>query len=271
MAVNRRLRFEVLKRDGFRCQYCGLESREGAGLVVDHVIPVALGGADDANNLVACCRECNSGKSSTKLPDATVERVTAAAVEHAEAISMDAARRKQDWEQRGGIVESFRKSWDAWTYPNAHGQERTYTLPPNYRQTIVKLAARGLGPFDFEELVEVAMLSQATDRFRYFAGRCWKRLDQIEERIAPKGSSEEEEEPPHYNSIKWDESWSYERIEMDLIDQYEEFKRVRPGNEPRFVCRCSSPTDGHCGHPICMAITAEVWKMQLSEYYTTGV
>lgn len=53
-------RLRVLGRDGFSCRYCGQESSE---MVVDHVIPVASGGSDKDDNLVAACKRCNSKKS----------------------------------------------------------------------------------------------------------------------------------------------------------------------------------------------------------------
>ena len=64
MAINKRLRFEILRRDGFRCTYCGSSPAEGE-LQVDHVIPAALGGTDDPQNLTTSCEPCNSGKSAT--------------------------------------------------------------------------------------------------------------------------------------------------------------------------------------------------------------
>ena len=66
MAVSKRTRFEVLRRDNYACWYCG--SDEGK-LTIDHVTPVVLGGSDDPSNLVACCVDCNAGKSSS-APDA---------------------------------------------------------------------------------------------------------------------------------------------------------------------------------------------------------
>lgn len=53
----RRLSRAVLERDGFRCAYCG-----GPADTTDHVLPKSLGGRDDAANLVASCRRCNSAK-----------------------------------------------------------------------------------------------------------------------------------------------------------------------------------------------------------------
>ncbi len=49
---------EIILRDGCRCVYCGSTDN----LVVDHVVPIDLGGTDDPRNLVAACRRCNSGK-----------------------------------------------------------------------------------------------------------------------------------------------------------------------------------------------------------------
>lgn len=66
MAVSTRTRFEILKRDGFRCRYCGADPTKGV-LHVDHVLAIANGGTDDPANLVASCRSCNLGKSAVPL------------------------------------------------------------------------------------------------------------------------------------------------------------------------------------------------------------
>ena len=53
----------ILERDEYRCQYCGLDgmaSFENAlAMSVDFVIPRARKGKKDPRNLVACCRSCN--------------------------------------------------------------------------------------------------------------------------------------------------------------------------------------------------------------------
>lgn len=56
-----RLRFDVLERDGFTCQYCGAKAPD-AQLEVDHIVPVVRGGTNDPDNLRTACVGCNRGK-----------------------------------------------------------------------------------------------------------------------------------------------------------------------------------------------------------------
>lgn len=67
MAVGKRLRFQIFRRDNFACRYCGLTAQDGAVLEVDHIKPRADGGPDHPTNLVTACEGCNSGKSDTPL------------------------------------------------------------------------------------------------------------------------------------------------------------------------------------------------------------
>jgi diadenosine tetraphosphate (Ap4A) HIT family hydrolase len=55
------LRYEVLKRAGFRCELCGISADERA-IEVDHIIPRKHGGEDDLTNLQALCFKCNANK-----------------------------------------------------------------------------------------------------------------------------------------------------------------------------------------------------------------
>lgn len=64
--LSKRLRFEVFKRDGFRCVYCGATPQDCA-LHVDHVVACANGGTGDPSNLVTACQACNGGKSAVPL------------------------------------------------------------------------------------------------------------------------------------------------------------------------------------------------------------
>lgn len=64
--INAKKRFEVLKRDGFRCQYCWKTGKD-VTLEVDHITPKSDWWTDDFNNLITACRECNMGKWKTEL------------------------------------------------------------------------------------------------------------------------------------------------------------------------------------------------------------
>ena len=55
----------IMKRDGYQCQYCG--TKQGP-MTVDHVIPKTVGGRDTWENLVCACVRCNNVKGD-RLPE----------------------------------------------------------------------------------------------------------------------------------------------------------------------------------------------------------
>ena len=57
-----KLRFSVLKRDGFICRYCGRGVAEGTKLQIDHIHPRSKEGSLAIDNLITSCLECNLGK-----------------------------------------------------------------------------------------------------------------------------------------------------------------------------------------------------------------
>ena len=69
--LSKKIRFEVFKRDSFKCQYCGRSAPEVV-LHVDHIKPVAEGGTNDLMNLITSCADCNLGKGKRKLSDSSV-------------------------------------------------------------------------------------------------------------------------------------------------------------------------------------------------------
>lgn len=58
-----KLRYMILRRDGFRCKICGRTAADGVKLHVDHIIPVSKGGTTSPDNLRTLCDACNLGKS----------------------------------------------------------------------------------------------------------------------------------------------------------------------------------------------------------------
>lgn len=156
--LSKSTRFEVFKRDGFRCQYCG-RSAPDVVLEVDHIIPVAKGGDDDIMNLVTSCRDCNRGKSAKELTDDTVIRKQKAELE-----SLNAKREQMEmmikWrEELRAVVNEQVDSVDRIV--------RAYTADKYYLneigvQTIGKLIRR----FSYEEVYDACVI--AFDR--YYSG-----------------------------------------------------------------------------------------------------
>jgi len=54
----------VFARDSGRCQYCGKSAES-----IDHVVPRSKGGDHVWENVVACCRRCNTSKGDRLLRD----------------------------------------------------------------------------------------------------------------------------------------------------------------------------------------------------------
>jgi 5-methylcytosine-specific restriction endonuclease McrA len=61
---------EILRRDAYRCQYCG---RETTNLTLDHIIPRNRGGQHCWDNLVAACPQCNRRKGGRTLAEARMK------------------------------------------------------------------------------------------------------------------------------------------------------------------------------------------------------
>ena len=59
----KKIRERILRRDLWECYWCGADAN-----TVDHLVPVAKGGLDVDENLVAACKKCNYSKQD-KLPD----------------------------------------------------------------------------------------------------------------------------------------------------------------------------------------------------------
>lgn len=101
-AVGSRLRFEIFKRDGFKCRYCGRPSAEEP-LTIDHLVAVANGGTNDPSNLLSACATCNRGKSAVPLTESRLSGpnwphsppdVEAARIYAEEQVRLEKARRE---------------------------------------------------------------------------------------------------------------------------------------------------------------------------------
>lgn len=178
MAVGKKKRFEVFKRDAFTCQYCG-RTPPAIVLECDHVIAVANGGTDDEHNLITSCFDCNRGKRDTPLtavvPSVSerMEREREAAEQVADYnafLAVRKAREDADIDEVGRVwFNQFKRRKNHWAF----GPSRI----PSIRTFLRKLTVT-----EILEAVEIAhqrMPANGNDdnrTFRYFCGVCWNNI-----------------------------------------------------------------------------------------------
>ena len=66
--ISDKLRYQVLKRDNFKCCACGASPAKDPAveLHIDHIIPWSKGGESNLENLQTLCSKCNIGKSDSE-------------------------------------------------------------------------------------------------------------------------------------------------------------------------------------------------------------
>lgn len=180
MAVTKRTRFEVLKRDNHTCRYCGGKAPDVV-LTVDHVLPVALGGTDDPTNLVAACKDCNAGKSSTAPDSPLVADVEQKALEWGRAIEEFNRIRQGERQKRHDYTEQFCDAWVAWGYGPKDDRKRIPT-PSDWKQSIWQFYATGLPIEELKDAVDVACGNRKIDidgTWRYMCGVAWRKVEEM--------------------------------------------------------------------------------------------
>ena len=170
--LSKTVRFEVFKRDGFTCQYCGATPPK-AILEVDHIVPVAEQGGNEEGNLVTSCFDCNRGKAA-RLLSVAPESLTERAARVAEAEAQLAAYRVV-MEAREERIEE-----NVWRVIEALFDETSTT---NARYQSVR---RFLQKLPLSEVTEAAGIAHAAkpwsenQRFKYFCGICWNKIRSAE-------------------------------------------------------------------------------------------
>lgn len=174
MAVSKRLRYEILRRDGHTCRYCGARAPD-VKLAVDAVIPDALGGSHkDPANLVTACEPCNSGKTSSHPDAPLVADVADDALRWARAITAAAARMQAELSQQQETYRQVDEWWGNWRYADNQPVPR----PPGWRASVDGFLAAGL-PLDMLQwCIDTAMASKAAldSKWRYMCGIAWKKV-----------------------------------------------------------------------------------------------
>ncbi|MEU3613439.1 HNH endonuclease [Streptomyces sp. NPDC006872] len=183
MAVSKRLRYEILRRDRHICRYCGA-SAPAVPLRVDHVTPVALGGSDKPENLVTSCEPCNSGKSSATVDSTVVADVGGDALRWAAAMKQAAEELRQQQVPKAAYRESFEKTWSGWTREVGWKTEKV-KLPDGWKGSLDTFHEAGLPQEVWPDIIEKAMTNptvRADNTFRYACGIAWRMVKELQER-----------------------------------------------------------------------------------------
>jgi hypothetical protein len=183
MAVSKRTRFEVLRRDNHTCRYCGSVAPD-VKITVDHVTPITLGGGDSSDNLVAACWDCNAGKASTDLGSPLVADVAEDARRWAACMVAAAATRSLDREARSHYVAAFEDQWTSWTFASGPRKDAYMPTPADWEHTVWRFFEASL-PID--ELLDAAQIAcgnqliPGDDKWRYMCGIAWKKLTELQD------------------------------------------------------------------------------------------
>jgi HNH endonuclease len=165
--IGKRLRFEVFKRDGFVCQYCGAHP-PGAILEVDHITAVAAGGGNDIDNLVTACFPCNRGKGAVDL-STIPQTLSSKAAEIAEAEAQLAGY--------SAIIEAKRKRIESEVWRVVKALTGEGRCSHDHFHSVSKFVQL-LGVHETLEAVEITRVHPRTRdaRWRYFFGVCWSKV-----------------------------------------------------------------------------------------------
>ncbi|ORU98083.1 HNH endonuclease, partial [Mycolicibacterium canariasense] len=242
MAVSKRLRFEILRRDNHTCRYCGRRAPE-VQLHVDHVVPTTLGGTDDPTNLVAACADCNSGKSATPVDSPTVRDVDSDVVRWRRAIAVAAQESQRDRAETQRLKAWFDTQWKSWS----SGGGRDVPRPDSWGASVEQFLNRGLSIDDLTDLIEVAMTSRVStnDTWKYFCGCSWKRIKKLEDR-----ATELVHEQPPTDPTPLTTRWTQADIDATVANALDIAARYVDPDDIGYVA-CRHQETGYCPDPGC--------------------
>ena len=182
MAISKKIRFEVFKRDGFICQYCGKHPPE-VTLEIDHIQPKSKNGRDDINNLITACFDCNRGKTNIELkriPNSLKENKDIIEEREKQYLEYHRLIAKVNKRINGEINEvdlMYNKYFDR------------HTLTDEFKHTTVKMFLDKLGSYAVIDAMETACIKfKGSKQFyetgipayeaavKYFCGICWNKI-----------------------------------------------------------------------------------------------
>lgn len=170
MAVTKKLRFEVFKRDGFQCAYCGKTPPE-VSLEVDHVQPKSKEGKDDINNLVTACFNCNRCKSNIEL-----DKIPNKLSDNLEILK----EKEEQLKEYRKYVLKIRKRIEA-DVNKVEKEFQIYFPTLSFTDSFKSSVKTFLESMDLYDVIDAMnkaclYLPKSNDALRYFCGICWNTI-----------------------------------------------------------------------------------------------
>jgi hypothetical protein len=153
-------------------------------LTIDHVTPVALGGSDKPDNLVAACKDCNAGKASIDPGSALVVDVAKAAMLWGIGMEAAATLRSQDRDARDEYVAAFDEAWLCWRITAGRLKGDEIPRPGGWACSVWTFYEALLPLDELRDAIQIAASNSMVgieDKWRYMCGVAWKQLVEIQE------------------------------------------------------------------------------------------
>jgi CRISPR/Cas system Type II protein with McrA/HNH and RuvC-like nuclease domain len=172
MVITKKLRFEVFKRDGFKCAYCG-KSPPQVMLEVDHIQPKSKKGKDDINNLITACFDCNRGKKNiplTRIPLKLSQNLEVLKEsedqlkEYRKFVQRIERRMIKDIEDISQIYANYYEKWELSERFKTVSLKRFLSILPKHEIAEAMNLAISKFPSDEDKVIQ------------YFCGICWRKI-----------------------------------------------------------------------------------------------
>ncbi|MCP5245714.1 MAG: HNH endonuclease [Burkholderiales bacterium] len=171
--ISKKVRFNIFKRDGFKCQYCG-STPPSVVLEVDHINPVSNGGNNDPINLITACFDCNRGKSNgllNSIPESVVDKseLITEKLEQVKAYErLIKSKKRYEEKQIDEVQNTFNMYFEG------------YSFNKKFRES-VRLFVQKLPIDSVTNAMQVACYKFQSSNdpnraTRYFCGICWREI-----------------------------------------------------------------------------------------------
>jgi hypothetical protein len=176
-SVGQRLRFEIFKRDEFKCQYCG-RTPPVVVLELDHIVAIANDGDNSDINLITSCVDCNRGKGARSLnqvPESLESKIKDKKVRVAQ-LSAYNDFLMEVRANENATINSIGLYW----FNQYKKEKNVYVFAGRYLSSL-RTFLKYLPPAKIYEAIDIAFERMFPERidddyrtFRYFCGICWK-------------------------------------------------------------------------------------------------